>query len=120
MPTIPAATLNYQISDWGDKYVVTPVCYFDTKGNKAKVKLDPETGRLMIKPRSKPREKDMGNGMTSQIAGGYICLPKTADWNQPPVVRHEGPVGQLLVIDVPKIASAKTDAFVSKMPDPYK
>lgn len=117
--TTAAATLNYQISDHGDKFVVTPVCYFDTKGNKAKVKLDKETGRLMIKPRSKPRPKDVGPNTTSQIFGGYICLPKKADWSKDPVVRHEGPVGQLLVIDIAKVPEAQTTPFVSQYPSKW-
>ena len=116
--TVPAATLNYQIADYGNKFVVTPVCYFDTKGNRAKVKLDHETGRLMIKPRHKPRAKDINPNMGSQIYGGYINLPKKADWSKDPVVRHEGPVGQMLVIDIDKIPSEQTTPFVSTYQTP--
>ena len=49
------ATINYTLSDCGDHYTITPRCYFDTKGTKAKVKLDRDTGRLMIKPRVTPK-----------------------------------------------------------------
>ena len=116
--TRPAVTLNYQIADHGSKFVITPVCYFDTKGNKAKVKLDHESGCLMIKPRTAPKAKDVGPNTTSQIFGGKINLPKKADWSKDPVVRHEGPVGQLLVIDIDKIPSEQTETFVSSYTTP--
>ena len=98
------ATINYTLSDCGDHYTITPRCYFETKGSKAAVKLDKETGRLLIKPRATPKAvKENERACTSQmIFGGALYVPKKCDLTRDPVVRHEGPVGQMLVIDVYK------------------
>jgi len=102
------ATINYTISDCGMYYTVSPRCYFDTKMKHGKemvtVKIDPETGRIMIKPKKPPKKaKDNERSGTTQfIFGGVLYLPKKCDWNSEPIIRHEGPVGQLLLIDVMK------------------
>ena len=103
------ATINYTLSDCGDHYTITPRCYFDTKGSRAKVKLDPATGRLAVKPSKPVSEKQIGPGVTKFIGGGYLFLPKKCDLSKEPIVRHEGPVGQLLVIDMPKLPEYCTE-----------
>ena len=45
-PSPHEATINYTLSDCGDHYTITPRCYFETKGSRAKVKVDKDTGRL--------------------------------------------------------------------------
>ena len=96
--------MNYTLSDAGDRFVITPRCYFDTKGSKAKVKLDKESGRISVRPKNKPRlgKQDYASNTTNMIFGGTIKLPKKADLDKDPIVRHEGPVGQLLVIEIMK------------------
>ena len=98
------ATINYTLSDCGDHYTITPRCYFDTKGTKAKVKLDRDTGRLMIKPRVTPKavKENERCGVSQMVFGGALVVPKKCDLTRDPVVRHEGPAGQVLVIDVYK------------------
>lgn len=103
---MPMATINYNVADHGDKYVISPVCYFDTKGNKVKVKLDKETGRLLVKPKIKPKADKLPSTVTQQIYGGFLYLPKKADLTKDPVIRHEGPQGQLLKIDIAKQVDA--------------
>jgi hypothetical protein len=100
-----AATINYTVADHGTHFVVSPRCYFDTKGNKAKVKLEKETGKLLIKPRIKPKAPDpQYRATTTQfIGGGFLYLPKKSDLSKDPVIRHEGPKGQLLEIDIQKL-----------------
>ena len=98
------ATINYTLSDCGDHYTITPRCYFETKGSRAKVKCDKATGRLSIKPARPVADKELNKpGVTKFINGGYLYLPKKCDISKDPIVRHEGPVGQLLVIDFPKL-----------------
>ena len=41
-------------------------------------------------------------GTSQMIFGGALYVPKKCDLTRDPVVRHEGPVGQMLVIDVYK------------------
>jgi len=103
------ATINYTLSDCGTHYTITPRCYFDTRGKKAKVKVDPATGRMSVRP-ARPPEKDYLNkyGVTKFIGGGYFCLPKKCDVNATPTIRHVGNNGQLLVIDMPKLAEFHT------------
>ena len=109
-PSPHEATINYTLSDCGDHYTITPRCYFDTKGTRAKVKLDRDTGRLSIKPSKPVSEATLGKpGVTKFIGGGYLFLPKKCDLSKDPMVRHEGPVGQLLVIDFPKLAQFCTE-----------
>ena len=112
-PSPHEATINYTLSDCGTHYTITPRCYFDSKGSRAKVKLDKETGRLSIKPTKPVTEKDLrppGKAMATKfIGGGYLFLPKKCDLSKDPVVRHEGPVGQLLVIDMPKLPEYCTE-----------
>lgn len=108
-PSPHEATINYTLSDCGDHYTITPRCYFDTKGSRAKVKVDAETGRMSIKPSKPVSTKDMKPGVTKFIGGGYLFLPKKCDLSKQPTVRHEGPVGQLLVIDFPKLPQYCTE-----------
>ena len=51
----------------------------------------------------------MKPGVTKFIAGGYLFLPKKCDLSKDPTIRHEGPVGQLLVIDMPKLPQFQTE-----------
>jgi len=111
-----AATINYTISDCGTHYTVSPRCYFETKLKHGKemvaIKLDPETGKLMIKPKKppkKPKENERA-GTSQMIYGGHLFLPKKCDFAAQPIIRHEGPVGQLLQIDVPKLPEFQTEA----------
>ncbi len=105
------ATINYTMSDCGDHYTITPRCYFDTKGTKAVVKLNKDTGKLLIKPRAKPRNIKEGEraGTSQMLFGGALYVPKKCDLTRDPVVRHEGPVGQMLVIDMYKKPEFCTD-----------
>lgn len=89
-PSPHEATINYTLSDCGDHYTITPRCYFDTKGSRAKVKLDAETGRMSIKPSKPVSTKDMKPGVTKFIGGGYLFLPKKCDVSKAPIIRHEG------------------------------
>ena len=110
-PSPHEATINYTLSDCGTHYTITPRCYFDTKGHRAKVKLDKETGRLSIKPSRPVLEKDLDLSTVSKMVGcGYLFLPKKCDLSKEPTVRHEGPQGQLLVIDMPKLPEHCTEA----------
>ena len=114
-PSPHEATINYTLSDCGTHYTITPRCYFDTKGHRAKVKLDKETGRLSIKPSRPVLEKDLDLSTVSKmVGGGYLFLPKKCDLSKEPTVRHEGPQGQLLVIDMPKLPEHCTEAKVLK------
>jgi hypothetical protein len=97
------ATINYQVSDCGTHYTVTPMCYFDTRGSKAKVTLDRETGRLSITPKRPPRDKDVAPETTSMVYGGHLFLPKKADLSKDPTLRHEGNKGNMLLIDIAKL-----------------
>ena len=103
-PSPHEATINYTLSDCGTHYTITPRCYFDTRGAKAKVKVDPETGRMSIKPSRDVKITSMKPGVTKFIGGGYLFLPKKCDPEQDPTIRHVGNKGQLLVIDMPKKA----------------
>ena len=108
---MPMATINYNIADHGTHYVVKPACYFPTEGNKARVKLEKDengtaTGKLIIKPKLKPRLDKMNPDITKQVLGGYLFLPKKADLSRDIAIRHEGPQGQMLAIDVPKKVEA--------------
>ena len=90
-----------------------PRCYFDTKGHRAKVKLDKETGRLSIQPSRPVLQKDLDLSTVSKmVGGGYLFLPKKCDLSKEPTVRHEGPQGQLLVIDMPKLPEHCTEKDV--------
>ena len=79
------------------------------RNSRAKVKVDAETGRMSIKPSKPVSTKDMKPGVTKFIGGGYLFLPKKCDLSKQPTVRHEGPVGQLLVIDFPKLPQYCTE-----------
>tara|TARA_B100000405_G_C16454788_1_gene326762 strand:- start:135 stop:512 length:378 start_codon:yes stop_codon:yes gene_type:complete len=109
-PSPHEATINYTLSDCGTHYTITPRCYFDTKGSRAKVKVDAESGRMSVKPSRPVADKDMKPGVTKFIAGGYLYLPKKCDLSKDPTIRHVGPVGQLLVIDMPKLPEYMTEA----------
>jgi len=37
------------------------------------------------------------------IFGGIVYLPKKADLSQEITIRHEGPVNQLLIVEIPKL-----------------
>ena len=43
------------------------------------------------------------------IGGGYLYVPKKVDLTQDPIIRHEGPVGQLLKVDLMKLPQYKTE-----------
>jgi hypothetical protein len=118
-PNPKQATINYTLSDHGTHYVISPRCYFDTKGNKAKVKLDAETGKLMIKPRIKAKQPDAQYRATTTqfINGGYLIVPKKCDLSKPPRIRHEGPKGQLLEIDIDKLPEYQTEPFTRTLHD---
>ena len=45
---MPAATIGYGLSETADRLSYTPICMFDTKGSKAKIDLDKETGCAFI------------------------------------------------------------------------
>ena len=102
------ATINYGMQDLGDRYSFAPQTPFKTQN--AIVTLDQETRRLTIRPKRMPRLQQFGNGVSQQIFGGYIVLPKKADATAAPVVHHEGPVGQKLRVEVPKLAEFCTTA----------
>lgn len=102
------ATINYGMQDLGDRYSFAPQTPFKTQN--AIVTLDQETRRLTIRPKRMPRLQQFGNGVSQQIFGGYIVLPKKADATAAPVVHHEGPVGQKLRVEVPKLAAFCTTA----------
>ena len=108
-PSPHEATINYTCSDCGDHYVITPRCYFDTRGSKVKVKVNPETGCMSVKPARPVAEKDLKPGVTKFIAGGYLFLPKKCDPTATPTIRHEGYNKQLLVIDMPKLPEFCTE-----------
>jgi hypothetical protein len=109
-PSPHEATINYTLSDCGTHYTITPRCYFDTKGKKAKVKVNSEDGRMSIRPARMPKTELDKYGVTKFIAGGYLFLPKKCDLTKEPTIRHVGPVGQLLVIDFPKKPEFQTQA----------
>ena len=84
-PSPHEATINYTLSDCGTHYTITPRCYFDTKGHRAKVKLEKETGRLSIKPSRPVLEKDLDLSTVSKmVGGGYLFLPKKCDLSRSP------------------------------------
>ena len=43
------------------------------------------------------------------IGGGYLYVSKKCDLTKDPIIRHEGPVGQLLKIDVMKLPQYQTE-----------
>ena len=104
---MPAATLNYTIQDFGDKYVVSPVTGWDTlrgADKKTNVTLDAD-GKLTVAPKRAPKpEPEPINKTSQQIFGGYLFVPKNVDLSKPPVLRCEGPAKQVLRIDLSKLA----------------
>ena len=62
--------------------------------------------RSSWKPKIKPKADKLPSTVTQQIYGGFLYLPKKADLTKDPVIRHEGPQGQLLKIDIAKQVDA--------------
>jgi hypothetical protein len=99
--------IDYTVQDFGDKYVITPYVYFDTKGNKAKVTLDSETGILTIQPKQRLRPVKPGEARDRKALGGFLVVPKKVDLTKEPTVRHQtlsgGQSTNTLNIDLAKL-----------------
>ena len=105
---MPESTINYTLQDAGDRFVITPRCYFDCKPGKTRVKLNTEIGAISIAPKKKPKltKNDLPCNTSKMIHGGIVYLPKKADLTKDITIRHEGPVNQVLIVEIPKLAGA--------------